>query len=87
MEKLEPRKPRRQELDYSILPLPEEVLAIVRVSWYKDGKAVTIDEAVIMEDGQDGYDAFAETVTYALKHGANVSIQSEYMPQDLGILQ
>jgi hypothetical protein len=39
-----------------------------------------------MEDGQNGYDAFAAAVQGALKRGANVSIRSEYKPQDLGIV-
>jgi hypothetical protein len=82
---MEPRKPRRQELDYHVSALPEQVLAIVRISWYKDGKADEIDETVLLEDGQNGYDAFAALVTTALNRGANVSIRSGYQPEDLGI--
>jgi hypothetical protein len=84
---MEPKKPRRQELDYHISALPEEVLAIVRISWYKDGKADEIDETVLLEDGQNGYDAFAALITTALNRGANVSIRSGYQPEDLGIQQ
>jgi hypothetical protein len=82
---MEPRKPRRQELDYHVSALPEHVLAIVRISWYKEGKADEIDETVLLEDGQNGYDAFAALVQSALNRGANVSIRSGYQPQDLGI--
>jgi hypothetical protein len=82
---MEPRKPRRQELDYHVSALPEHVLAIVRISWYKEGKADEIDETVLLEDGQNGYDAFAVLVQSALNRGANVSIRSGYQPQDLGI--
>jgi len=67
--------------------LPDEILAIVRVTWYKDGKADEVDQVVMMEDGQNGYDAFAALVGSSLRQGANVSIRSGYMPQDLGILQ
>jgi hypothetical protein len=83
---IEPRKPRRQELDYHVSALPEEILAIVRVSWYVDGKPDEIDEIVMMEDGQNGYDAFASVVQRALNKGANVSIRSGYAAQDLGIV-
>jgi hypothetical protein len=38
-----------------------------------------------MEDGQNGYDAFAALVGSSLRRGANVSIRSGYAPQDLGI--
>jgi hypothetical protein len=82
---MEPKKPRRQELDYHVSALPEHVLAIVRISWYKEGKADEIDETVLLEDGQNGYDAFAALVQSALNRGANVSIRSGYQPQDLGI--
>jgi hypothetical protein len=82
---MEPRKPRRQELDYHVSALPEHVLAIVRISWYKEGKADEIGETVLLEDGQNGYDAFAALVQSALNRGANVSIRSGYQPQDLGI--
>ena len=84
---MEPRKPRKQELDYHVSALPEEVLAIVRITWYKDGKADEVDQVTLMEDGQNGYDAFASLVSTALKQGANVSIRSGYQPEDLGIYQ
>jgi hypothetical protein len=84
---IEPKKPRKQELDYHVSALPEEVLAIVRISWYRDGKADEVDQVVLHEDGQNGYDAFASLVRTALKQGANVSIRSGYAPEDLGIYQ
>ena len=84
---IEPKKPRKQELDYHVSALPDEILAIVRVSWYVDGKPDEIDEMVLMEDGQNGYDAFAAIVSSALQRGANVSIRSGYAAKDLGIMQ
>ena len=84
---MEPKNPRRQELDYHVSALPDEILAIIRISWYKDGKPDAVDEVVLMEDGQDGYDAFAEVVTSALHRGANLSIRSSYRATDLGIMQ
>jgi hypothetical protein len=87
MEMIEPKPPRQQELDYHICKLPDEILAIVRVTWYRDGKADEVDEVVLHEDGQNGYDAFAALVQTALKQCANVSIRSGYAPEDLGIYQ
>jgi hypothetical protein len=84
---VEPRSPRRQELDYHQCALPEDVLAIVRISWYRQGKAAEVDKTVLMEDGQNGYEAFAALVTSALQRGANVSIRSGYRPEDLGFEQ
>jgi hypothetical protein len=84
---IEPKRPRKQELDYHVSALPQEILAIVRVSWYVDGKPDEVDEMVLMEDGQNGYDAFAAVVSSALQRGANVSIRSGYNAADLGIMQ
>jgi hypothetical protein len=84
---MELHRPRRQELDYHVSALPQEILAIVRVSWYVNGKPDEVDEMVLMEDGQNGYDAFAAVVTSALQRGANVSIRSGYDAADLGIMQ
>jgi hypothetical protein len=84
---IEPKRPRKQELDYHVSALPEEILAIVRVSWYVNGKPDEVDEMVLMEDGQNGYDAFAAVVSTALQRGANVSIRSGYAAADLGIMQ
>ena len=84
---IEPEKPRQQELDYHVSALPEEILAIVRVTWYVDGKPDEVDQMVLMEDGQNGYDAFASVVQHALQGGANVSIRSGYAAKDLGIMQ
>lgn len=84
---IEPKQPRRQELDYTVCSLPEEILAVVRLTWYKNGKADEVDETVLLEDGQNGYDAFAALINVALKGGANVSIRSGYQPEDLGIMR
>ena len=84
---IEPKRPRKPTLDYTVSALPDEILAIVRVTWYKDGRADEVDQVVMMEDGQNGYDAFAALVGSSLRQGANVSIRSGYMPEDLGILQ
>ena len=83
---MEPKKPRKQELDYTICSLPSDVLAVIRLTWYKNGKADEVDELRIMEDGQNGYDAFAAAVQGALLRGANVSIRSQYTPEQLGVI-
>jgi len=66
--------------------LPEEILAIVRMKYYKGGKADEVDQVVLYEDGQNGYDAFAAAVNGALARGADVSIRSQYRPDQLGII-
>ena len=83
---VEPKKPRRQGIDYTMCKLPNQVLAVVRMKYYKGGKADEVDEIVIMEDGQNGYNAFAAAISGALARGADVSIRSQYRPDQLGFI-
>lgn len=83
---LEPKTPRQSLIDYTICNLPNEILAIVRMKYYKDGKADEVDQVILYEDGQNGYEAFAAAVQGALARGADISIRSQYQPDQLGIL-
>ena len=83
---VEPKKLRKSEIDYTMCELPDEILAIVRMKYYKNGKADEVDQIVLYEDGQNGYDAFAAAVQGALTRGADVSIRSQYRPDQLGIV-
>jgi hypothetical protein len=83
---IEPKNPRRPEIDYTICELPQEILAIVRMKYYVSGKADEVDQVVLYEDGQNGYEAFASAVNGALARGADVSIRSQYRPDQLGIV-
>ena len=76
---------RDQVVDFTICSLPDEILAIIRVTWYDDAGPSQVDETVVMEDGQDGYETFDFLLSAALIGGANVSIKSAYNPNDLGI--
>jgi hypothetical protein len=73
---IDPQKSSRNStLDYTVSELPEEILAIVRITWYKNGKADEVDQTVLMEDGQNGYDAFAALVGSSLRRGANCATE------------
>jgi len=82
---LEPRPPRKQTLGYSRKPLPAHVFAVVRLSWYKEGKPCEIDEFQIVERSQNSYDAFMSAVTQALKCGADVTVMCDLDPAEFGI--
>jgi len=83
---VEPKKPRKPEIDYTMCELPDNIQAIVRMHYYKGGKADEVDQVVLYEDGQNGYEAFAAAVNGALARGADVSIRSQYRPDQLGII-
>lgn len=67
-------KPRKQQLTISTKALAEPAYAVVRVSWYQQGRACTIDE-LQLENGIDNIEAVLETVIKnALQAGADVSV-------------
>lgn len=84
-EQPEPRRPRRQTLGYSQRELPEDVLAIVRLTWYQEGHPQEVDEFQICEAGRNGYEAFVAAVTQAIQCGADVTVVSPVPPEDFGL--
>ena len=67
-------KPRRQQLTITTKALAEPAYAVVRVSWYQQGRASTIDE-LQLESGIDNIEAvLEEIIKNALKAGADVSV-------------
>ena len=64
--------------------LPEEIFAIVRLTWYRDNLAISVDEiALIKEDSL--YEEFPGVLRDALKAGADVSIKTSLDAEVLGI--
>jgi hypothetical protein len=50
---MDPQKSSRNStLDYTVSELPEEILAIVRITWYKQGRADEVDETVLWKMGR-----------------------------------
>lgn len=78
---------RRCLLDYHVsLTLPDDIMAIVRTTWYDgNGHPETVDEMVIMEDDDDNRTVFCHVITSAAMQGANISVRSSYDPEELGI--
>jgi len=59
--------------------LPEEVFAILRASWDNKVEEVTVYESAT------AYDDFNEMLVCALEEGAEIDIQTQYHPSDIGI--
>lgn len=84
---MEPRPPRRQTLGYSRKPLPDDIFAVVRLSWFKSGKPHEVDEFQIMERSQNSFDAFMAAITQAIQCGADVTVICDEDPSYFGINQ
>ena len=82
--KSKPRPPRRPTLAVVIGPVPDEVYAIVRLSWFRQGRPIEVEEFQIYEC-DDARVLFQGSVGQALRMGADVSVMTTYSHESLGI--
>lgn len=82
---MESKPPRKQCLHCATKELPDEIFAVIRLSWFKNGKPYEVDEIRLIDNGDDDFEGFASVVGEALKAGADVSILTAYDAEDLGI--
>jgi hypothetical protein len=82
--KSKPRPPRRPTLAVVIGPVPDEVYAIVRLSWFRQGRPFEVEEFRIYEC-DDARVLFQGSVGQALRMGADVSVMTTYSAESLGI--
>jgi hypothetical protein len=69
-------RPRKHQLTILTKALAEPVYAVVRVSWFKQGREYNVDE-IQLEDGIDNVEAVLEAViSNALKAGADVTVMT-----------
>jgi hypothetical protein len=80
----QPKRPRKPTLGYTVGDIPFELLAVVRVSWYRRGMAYEVEEYKI-EESKDAQDQFHYVVGTALRQGADVCVLTQYKPEELGV--
>lgn len=82
---MDAQKPRKQQLTIATKPLAEPCFAVVRVSWYLQGKQTSVDE-VQLEEGIDNVEAVLEQlIRNALEAGADVSVMTTAQPEQFGV--
>lgn len=79
------KKPRRQQLSCVQGQLPPPLFAIVRVSWFKQGKIYAVEEMNIEDAGEDTGEVLLGLFKEALKQGADVYSITTCHPADIGI--
>lgn len=79
-----PKPPRRPTLCYCQGDIPDEVLAIMRLSWYRDGRVRHVEEAQLMES-ENGLTVLQHVISEAIEQGVDVTLLCAYAPKDLGI--
>ncbi len=80
----QPKRPRKPTLGYNVGDIPYELLAVVRVSWFRKGMAYEVEEYQI-EESDDAPKQFAYIVGAALRQGADVCVLTQYEPAALGV--
>ena len=80
----QPKRPRKPVLGYNVGDIPYELLAVIRVSWYRKGMAYEVEEYQI-EESDDAQKQFAYIVGTALRQGADVCVLTQYEPEALGV--
>jgi hypothetical protein len=65
--------------------LPPDLFAIVRVSWFKQGRIYAVEEMNIEDAGDETGDALILLFKEALKQGADVYSITSCHPADIGI--
>ena len=84
--KSKPRPPRRPTLAVITGAIPDDVFAVVRMSWFRKGRPFEVEEFQIVEC-PDATAIFHGTVGQALRLGADVSVVTTYSAESLGIPQ
>lgn len=79
-----PKRPRKPTLGFTTGDIPYELLAVVRIAWYRKGMAYEVEEYQIQEC-DDAHAQFHYIVGTALKQGADVCVLTQYQPEDLGV--
>ena len=79
------QEPQKHRLVYVYnQELPEEIFAIVRLTWYREGKANRVDEVCLIKE-DELYSDFAVVLAEALDSGADITIKTALDSEVLGI--
>ena len=79
-----PTPPRRPTLGFTTGPLPDEIHSIVRLTWYKAGRPVEVDQFQI-DECDEAEHIFHYTVGQCLRQGADVCVLTAYTAEQLGV--
>lgn len=75
--------PRKQQLLIATQALSEPIFAVLRVSWYEEGKVSNVDELQFVKGSKDRA-VIRHLVDEALGAGADVCLVSEATAEELG---
>jgi hypothetical protein len=81
---LKPKPPRRPTFNFVQNVVPDEIHSIIRTTWFKNGRAIEVDQLFLLEDEQ-ATEIFHYLVGGALRQGCDVTVMTTYSPEALGV--
>jgi hypothetical protein len=82
--KPKPKPPRRPTFNFVQSVVPDEIHSIIRTTWFKNGRAIEVDQLFLMED-EGALEVFQYLVGGALRQGCDVTVMTTYSPEALGV--
>jgi hypothetical protein len=82
--KPKPKPPRRPTFNFVQNVVPDEIHSIIRTTWFKNGRAIEVDQLFLMED-EGVLEVFQYVVGGALRQGCDVTVMTTYSPEALGV--
>jgi hypothetical protein len=79
-------KPRKQQLTVLQKPLADRIFAVVRCTWFREGKEYEVEEMQLEEDVEHVEFVFHELIERCLRAGADVLVMSPFPAEEIGIV-
>ena len=79
-------KPRKQQLTVLQKPLADRIFAVVRCTWFRDGKEYEVEEMQLEKDVEHVEFVLHELIERCLRAGADVLVMSPFPAEEIGIV-
>ena len=79
-------KPRKQQLTVLEKPLADRIFAVIRCTWFRDGREYEVEEMQLEEDVEHVEFVLHELIERCLRAGADVLVMSPFPAEEIGIV-
>ena len=79
-------KPRKQQLTVLEKPLADRIFAVIRCTWFREGKEYEVEEMQLEEDVEHVEFVLHELIERCLRTGADVLVMTPCPAEEIGIV-
>jgi hypothetical protein len=79
-------KPRKQQLTVLQKPLADRIFAVIRCTWFRDGKEYEVEEMQLEKNVEHVEFVLHELIERCLRAGADVLVMSPFPAEEIGIV-